>query len=263
MIEESSENSQNKVIKCGSNNKDCDKAEQDPEIDIFSHEFNPKKYLNVQPKELPAGSQFNNFAALEAIIKEHEGRCTDEIFRPKIRKPKVKNESLPSGSSFNTEDRRFLPHQMPVTKPIKSKYCRNLLTRIDEGYKGPLGQLKYYMDNKLNVLIYIRKEHGVRGTITGSIEAFDKHWNMVIKNATEVWTKRKRYYTDQNVLFTNSISKDKAENMLTRMGITLPFETIKSIDRKHVKCTRIMAQLMVRGEQIVLVTRDEENKNKL
>lgn len=134
------------------------------------------------------------------------------------------------------------------------------MTRLEQGYKGPLAQLKVNMDSQVRVKCYVRKEHGVRGTITGLIEAFDKHWNLVISDATEVWKRRKLNFSDQNTAFTSSIPESQALKKLARMGIKVPTVAVKSLDRKHVSCTRQVAQLMVRGEQIVLVTRDEAVK---
>lgn len=247
------------------NQQSKSESELDPETDIFNRRFNPRKFLDLPPQITLPGTRFDNFAALSAVINEFNGSCTNQIFKPKIRRPKTKAETkLGSSSSLSeTTERRFLPHQQLVIKPIKAKFTHNLLTRYEKGYKGPIDRLKIFMESRIQVKVYIRKEHGIRGTVVGFIEAFDKHWNMVVAEAKEVWMRRKRKVSDQNIVFSNKLPENKALAKLTKLGLTLPTITVESIDRKHVKCTRQVAQLLIRGEQIILVAHNGSSENEI
>lgn len=125
-----------------------------------------------------------------------------------------------------------------------------------ENVKGPISELKKYVDSKTRVKIYTRKEHGIRGYITGFIELFDKHWNITLTDCCEVWKRRKHRYSEAKVAHLGEPSD--CSQQLANMGITVPETTVKVIDRKYVQCSRKVPQLMLRGEQIVLVTTDTE-----
>jgi small nuclear ribonucleoprotein (snRNP)-like protein len=125
-----------------------------------------------------------------------------------------------------------------------------------ENVKGPLALLSKFKVNKTRVKIYVRKEHGVRGFITGIIEAFDKHLNIALVDCIEQWKRRKYKFSENKVAMLGE-PKDCSE-LLARMRIEIPKIITKSIDRKNVQCTRKIAQLMVRGEEVILIGEDKD-----
>lgn len=40
--------------------------------------------------------------------------------------------------------------------------------------------------------VWTRNDRGIRGYLLAYLVAFDKHWNLVLENVTEVWTRRKK-----------------------------------------------------------------------
>ena len=44
--------------------------------------------------------------------------------------------------------------------------------------KGPMSVLQKCVENQTRVKVLTRKLNGVRGTCTGVLIAFDKHWNL-------------------------------------------------------------------------------------
>lgn len=143
----------------------------------------------------------------------------------------------------------------PVHRGPKAKYSRNVFTRM-ENAKGPLALLKKFKTNKTRVKIYVRKEHGVRGFISGFIEVFDKHLNIALVDCIEQWKRRKYKFSENKVALLGE-PKDCSE-LLARMGIEIPKITTKSIDRKNVQCTRRLPHMMVRGEEVILIGEDNE-----
>lgn len=137
----------------------------------------------------------------------------------------------------------------PVSRPKSTKHSRNLLTRI-EHVEGPISLLKSYKDNRTHVKIFTRKEHGIRGFVTGYIELFDKHFNISLSDCHEVWKRRKYAYSETNVM---PQSSQNCSKLIARMGIEIPELKVKSINRKYVECSRNVPQMMIRGEQIVLI----------
>lgn len=114
--------------------------------------------------------------------------------------------------------------------------------------------------NRTRVKIYVRKEHGIRGFITGFIEAFDKHLNIALVDCIEVWRRRKYKFSDNNVVL--GCKPEDCSALLKSMGIKVPEISTKSIDRKKIECTRKIPQLMLRGEEVVLVAEDRSEREK-
>ncbi|XP_063701290.1 U7 snRNA-associated Sm-like protein LSm11 [Culicoides brevitarsis] len=229
-------------------------SEYDPEIDPCSSKFNPQKALAAKnPPMTPNPKVFDNIQMLRAAANRIDNQFETKLLSDNIfvrrEKPVVDPDAV---------ERRFLPHQQLVEKKSSAKFSKNLLKRIEAGYEGPLGTLKKYMDDRVRVRIYVRKEHGVRGTVTGFLEAFDKHWNVAVTEVEEIWRRRKKCVSASNVAFANTVDAEVALTKLRKMGIVLPKMEIKSLDRKYVELRRKVGQLLIRGEQIVSIVRVDE-----
>lgn len=230
------------------------KKRYEPDVDPCSSQFNPEKALTV--KHIPMTKNpkvFDNIQVLKAASQRINHQVEEKLLAEGIftRREKPEEET-------ETIKRRFLPHQVVLEKKTVAKFTKNLLKRLEAGYEGPLGTLKKFMDDRVRVQIHVRKEHGVRGTITGFIEAFDKHWNIAVTEVVEKWRRRKVCVSESNVIFGSTLPEDVALKKLERMGISMPQMTsVKSIDRKYVELTRNVPQLLIRGEQVVLVVRLE------
>lgn len=125
-----------------------------------------------------------------------------------------------------------------------------------EKASGPLALLQKFRSGRTRVKIYIRKEHGIRGSISGYIEAFDKHFNIALVDCIEIYQRRKFNFSESKVPLLGKPQDCTA--LLESMGIKVPEVFVKSLDRKHVQCTRKFKQLVVRGEHVVLVAEDKE-----
>lgn len=123
-----------------------------------------------------------------------------------------------------------------------------------ETAKGPLALLNKFKTNRTRVKVYIRKEHGIKGFICGLIEAFDKQMNLVLVDCVEVWKRRKHKFSENNVALLGP--PEDCSSLLKSMKINVPETSTKSVDRKTVVCSRKIPQLMVRGEEVVLVGED-------
>lgn len=44
------------------------------------------------------------------------------------------------------------------------------------------------------------------------------------------------------------------------MGIEVPEITVKSLNRKYVECTRKLNQVMIRGEDVILISEYKEDR---
>lgn len=98
----------------------------------------------------------------------------------------------------------------------------------------------------------------MNGYVTGFIEAFDKHWNIALKDVQQVCKRKKLHYwsTADCDSGNESVSVD-CMRRLKQLGLKIPETAVKSINRKFAECTRFVPQLFVRGEQVVIVTLDK------
>lgn len=97
----------------------------------------------------------------------------------------------------------------------------------------------------------------MNGYITGQIEAFDKHWNILLIDVFEEWKRKKLHHCPQIAPDRNlnaDVTAKQCEQRLHSMNIELPPIAIKSISRKIVTCSRRIWMLLVRGEQIAFIT---------
>lgn len=132
------------------------------------------------------------------------------------------------------------------------RYQKNLLNRLDKIAVGPLAAVKRWMDTKARVRIYVRKQHGIRGYVSGVIEMFDRHWNLAISDVCESWRRRK--YRCMVIPGPQLDTPQDCSERLRQLGISLPAVETRIADKKHLICTRKVPQMLVLGEQIVLVT---------
>jgi small nuclear ribonucleoprotein (snRNP)-like protein len=127
-----------------------------------------------------------------------------------------------------------------------------------ENSKGPLALLQKFVSNNRIVKVYIRKEHGIRGYIIGQLVFFDKHYNLALIECTETWKRRKYKFSDSNIPFPNP--PQDCSKLLASMGIEVPQISVKSLNRKYVECTRKLNQIMIRGEDVILISEFTENQ---
>ena len=99
------------------------------------------------------------------------------------------------------------------------------------------------------------------------MEAFDKHWNIALSDVREVWRRKKLHYWSTVDFAAGDDSPerdetDKCASMLRELGIHVPEVKVRSLNRKYVECSRRVDQMLIRGEQVVLITTDPEENAK-
>ncbi|XP_054739685.1 U7 snRNA-associated Sm-like protein LSm11 [Anastrepha obliqua] len=235
-------------------------SSMDSELDVTSEKFDPLRALyepgfvitKRQPKVI-----YQNIAALESAYKRVGILDLDKPAAKLTNKNKkaVDSGTNPSCSkqpTMNTEEgeqRRFQPHQMPIKgSRRKVKDMHNIFTYLD-GVTGPMASLKQSIGEQHRVRVLIRTKSGIRGSVEGTLICFDKFWNLWLRNIKETWRRRKYKYG------VNKMCGEPADctERLRALGIELPRQQVKSINRKTVEISRELKQLFVRGEQVALV----------
>jgi len=234
---------------------------------ILNSKFNPIKALYSEKVKVPVENAkiYDNLNVFLSRLK-NAGNAFDanleKSLQTQSKTVKDPTEAIDKEKYHVTEaGRKFLKEQAPVHRGPKMRLKRNIFSRM-ETVQGPTSLLNKFKVNRTRVKIYIRKEHGIRGSISGFIEAFDKHFNIALVDCIEVWKRRKFGFSDNKVALLGP--PEDCSQLLHSMGIKVPEIATKSVNRKVVECTRKIPQLMVRGEDVILIGEDGfECKQKL
>ncbi|KAL3278176.1 hypothetical protein HHI36_013517 [Cryptolaemus montrouzieri] len=97
-------------------------------------------------------------------------------------------------------------------------------------------------------MIWTRNAHTVRGYCIAYVTAFDKHWNLALREVTEVWTRPKKRKT------VSLLDADRNSTFQTQRKIRPPPITILKVTKSQEVCSRKVDQYIVRGEHVVLIT---------
>lgn len=116
--------------------------------------------------------------------------------------------------------------------------------------KGPLSLLHTAFVKRHRVRVVIRYVNGIRGTLTGYLLAFDKHFNMLLRDVDEV-------YSPRNVSTAPSLSNVERELQRRQSATTVSNlgNGEWSVRQRHMK------QMMVRGDNVVIVYKAESERS--
>ena len=194
----------------------------DPLLSIYSNEEVPDQSAPI----------FNN---VEEFVKKYEDQHLDQ--KPSTSKSSKKKEVSASSSS----SRQFTAEQMPVQGPKKKE--KNLLTYMESQKNGPMAILQKCVANQTRIKVQVRKLDGIRGTCTGTLVAFDKHWNLAMMDVDETFNRRRNPRPE--------IDHDKKFPKTEKVGDS----TIRvlKIRRSTELCQRHVPQIVLRGEHVALV----------
>ncbi|XP_063829988.1 U7 snRNA-associated Sm-like protein LSm11 [Ostrinia nubilalis] len=229
------------------NNSDSSTSES--EVSACSSNFDPMKALYSKKAKVPVQNapMYENIQQYEAAQKSTSSVIAfGEKELVEKREQEKKAKKLEEELRLQEKNRqRFAQYEFPVDTRRERK-GKNVLTRI-EVMEGPLSALKACVDQRLRIKVTTHSGWGVRGVLHATLVAFDKQWNLALSDVLEIWTK-----------------KAKGKRKIPPMGTPVPKGTAAKISpvpivtetrvRKGVfECTRHMPQLLVRGEQVVMI----------
>lgn len=217
------------------------KEDYDPRLDFHSEKFDPLFALSKEKSKVTTYSAkcYDNLSAYESAQK------------PKPAQKEPKAGSSKTSQKTEESERRFLPHQMPIQTVRKNR--SNIFTRM-EAMKGPLQLLKKCMDEHLKIKVFTRNATTIRGYCIGYVTAFDKHWNLALKDITEIWTRRKRRKTV-------ALVSDENRSYQTQRIVEPPPIKILKVTKKEEVCSRKVDQFIMRGEHVVSICILEKTEN--
>ncbi|XP_071516358.1 uncharacterized protein Lsm11 [Panulirus ornatus] len=154
-------------------------------LNFKSKAFDPVKALSSSDVQLPDpdAEEYEDLNSLrEAVHSQnlHVVREIPGVLGPGgIPKPVVRQIST---------ERKFTEDQGPI-KGRGLRRRRNVITRMEE-MTGPLAVLRECQKDNIRVKVYTRNHSEVRGLLTGFVVAFDKHWNLALRDVDEIFQKR-------------------------------------------------------------------------
>lgn len=201
-------------------------------VDFVSDQFNPQAALR-SPHET---SQTNAFISSAPILDRVElCRSLLPLLDPLYA---VRITRAPSGQTQVDRER-----ESKDTKP------RNPFAAIAETLKdGPYKVLYDAFTKRQRIRLVIRYVNGIRGTITGQLLGFDKHYNMFLKDAEEIYCPRPQ--TDETV-------SNLEMEVNRRRQARVPSEEPGTWTCRH----RFIPQILVRGDNVVIayLAKDERS----
>lgn len=129
----------------------------------------------------------------------------------------------------------------------KSKAPPSFLAIASLHEKGPMSILYDAMVRRRRVRVLIRYVNGIRGTLSGHLLAFDKHFNLLLKDVEEIYSPR----------CTEEEGRSNTEIELNRR-----LRGYENRGGETWGCRqRCMKQIMVRGDNIVIVYKPEAEQS--
>lgn len=92
----------------------------------------------------------------------------------------------------------------------------------------------------------------MRGSCTGFLVAFDKHWNVALVDVDEVFTRRRH---GKPSLEDEFMEKLKVEEKASRRSETVGASVLRVVKqrRKTELCERHVPQIIIRGEHVAVI----------
>lgn len=149
-----------------------DASAADPRLDFLSPRFDALLALQTpglqppNPRVLP----LDNMAKARVLLPDYQPR----------------NPQRPKDQDKGREaSRRAVRDHMDRREQLKQNVLQQLVERVQE---GPLTLLKRCLLERRSVRVVTRHAHGVRGVAVGTLRAFDKYLNMVLRDVEERYT---------------------------------------------------------------------------
>lgn len=233
-------------------------------LDFTSEHFDAVYALNALERDVVRsnpfifGSATRNIQQLDNISKFRPllPKCDPQMVEPKVRN--VPNKQ-PAKDTSSTDDAK--QKKVPMLLAMSAKY--------ESKKSGPLSLLYSIVANRQRARVMVRYVDCVRGTLTGYVLAFDKHFNMIMRDVDEVYSGRITQntraveavggtQTSTETLIINTCAPPKAKLEAQRRkcyppdGSGGPGPAIKQ---------RYFHQLMVRGDNVVMIWKADSERS--
>lgn len=221
-------------------------ASESEQLDVSSDSFDPLASIYSSEETVPDPSApiFNNVEEFVNKYTKPKPLAKTKVFLGPKPGPSTKSASQTTSSltgGASGVQRRFTSEQMPVKGHRKK--AKNFLTFMKSQKEGPMSALARAVETQNRIQVKIRKLDGIRGTCTGVLVAFDKHWNLALVDVDETFNRLRRPRPD--------IDNDFKDRNRERVGESIV--QVLKIRRNTELCQRHISQIVLRGEHVALV----------
>ncbi|PRW39383.1 U7 snRNA-associated Sm LSm11 [Chlorella sorokiniana] len=152
----------------------------DPQLDFFSRSFNPFLALATAGllPPLPAARPLDSIYRCRFMLPDDHPDAWREGQRP------VKSKEAQEAAQREKQRLSYL-QQKAERERLKTSPLDLIAQRVRE---GPMLLLKRCYQERARVRVVTRHARGVRGTSEGTLVAFDKYMNLVLRDVEEQYT---------------------------------------------------------------------------
>jgi small nuclear ribonucleoprotein (snRNP)-like protein len=236
----------------------AESATTDPASNVDTAKKQDEEWYDLRPTEKGSGvldftsSSFDPVAALVASENDvrnmnpwiTNGPLLDHVDQFRTQLP----ECDPLRRSLTTIRKRDRESDNVSTESSKRPKQLPAFAQLAADFeKGPFCVLHTAFVKRQRIRVLIRYVNGIRGTLTGYLLAFDKHFNMILRDVDEVYSP-----------CISSSNLSNIERELRRRQ-----SAVMNNDEKHEWNVRErhMKQMMVRGDNVVLVYKAETEQS--
>ena len=117
---------------------------------------------------------------------------------------------------------------------------------------GPLAAFAKCAFERIKVKVLLRGAVSMRGSCTGYLVAFDKHWNVALVDVDEVFTRKRHGKPSLEEEFKEKLAVgEKASRRSETVGASV-LRVVKQ-RRKTELCERHVPQIIIRGEMVAVI----------
>jgi len=245
-------------------------------LDFTSSRFDAK-YALIAPDVVVLDANPTIFSALNAENTRLDNISKFRAFLPECDPQRVVHTSIhkhaiaPKSKESNSAD--ALP-----TK--KTPMFLSMSARYEDKNSGPLSLLYSIVANRQRVRVMVRYVDCIRGTLTGYLIAFDKHFNMILKDVEEIYSGRITKYPqavevadESDDCTVGSVASSNIDANIANNNTQAPLKS--KLEKQRRNCyppdgsggpgpavkQRYFHQMMVRGDTVVMVWRAEAERS--
>ncbi|VDO27466.1 unnamed protein product [Onchocerca flexuosa] len=204
-------------------------------MDLFSSNFNAEKILNDLHGPSTRSNNFESIDEFEQYLWHTNAALVTQLQRLEVRENAEKKSSI--GLSREVRLSQICAQRgRNVTEPVKQ------LNLSKKDQQGPMKRLEECMEQGHTVCISLRGRNSVNSFIQAKIVAFDKHWNLLIRDGNESFKPpvRMKCRATKSMQITRSDQYYESE-CEDRENKT------KTLWRRYLPCS------LIRGDNVVLI----------
>jgi small nuclear ribonucleoprotein (snRNP)-like protein len=235
-----------KVLDFTSDQFDASYALVAPEREVI--DANPSIYSDATTRQI---QQLDNISKFRSLLP----MCDPQMIEPKTRN--TSNATLAISSNASDAEKRKVPMLLAMSAKYENKKS------------GPLSLLYSIVANRQRARVMVRYVDCIRGTLTGYVLAFDKHFNMIMRDVDEVYSGR----ITQDSKAVEAVGGAQTSTQTSIVTVCAPPKA--KLEARRRMCyppdgsggpgpavkQRYFHQLMVRGDNVVMIWRAESERS--